>query len=130
MTEVSFLDQINRLKTRFGAKSFDSELTKLLAKEVAIVPENFFTNVVDTWIGMRKTSNPPLLIDFRECRLSWQKSLLKKEISTANREFNNGLKDVLRREYKVDTLKEAFELEALKVRLGGDNEEKSRSGKD
>lgn len=117
MTEISFLAQIDRLKTRFGPKSFDAEFTKLLAKEVAIVPEDFFRGVVDTWIGMRKTSNPPLLVDFRECRLAWQKSLLKKEDKEANMIFSNGLKDFLRKEYKTETLQEAFELEILKMRL-------------
>lgn len=118
MTEIFFVEQMNRLKNRFGAKAFDIEIMKVLAREIYSVGEDFFRRSVDNWIGMRKSSNPPLLVDFREMRLGYERSLLKTDMAKVERTFSTGLGDVLRRVYNVDTLEEAFELERMKIVLG------------
>jgi hypothetical protein len=117
MTQSFFLAQMSRLRMRFGGKSFDGEIVKLLSREVAKLPESFFLTIIDTWIGTRKTSNPPLLTEFREARLAFEKGNLAKECIEASKGFQNGLKAVLRQNYNVDTLQEAFELEKLKLQL-------------
>lgn len=122
MTEDFFRQQIERLKVRFGAKAFDYEFIRILGLEVATIGDEFFRRTVDTWIGTRKNSSPPLLTDFREARLAFEKNKFKAEVERASNTFNHGLKDVLRKHYKVDTLQEAFELEKLKIRLGGQDD--------
>lgn len=126
MTEDFFLSQVKRLQIHFGTRSFNSESIRVFAREIAIVSDEFFRNLVDTWIGSRKTTNPPLLPDFREAKLTYERNNLKREVRDASVGFSNSLKDVLRDVYKVDTLKEAFELEALKLKLGGLDGKKER----
>lgn len=118
MSEEFYLSQIKRLQIHFGAKAFNSESVRVFGKEVVFVSDEFFRNTVDTWIGARKTSNPPLLPDFREAKLTFERNNLKRECRQATVGFNNGLKEVLRRVYKVDTIEEAFEIEQLKLRMG------------
>lgn len=118
MTEDFYLSQIKRLQIHFGPKAFNSENVRIYGREIAIVSDEFFRNLVDTWIGSRKNGQPPLLPDFREAKLTFERNNLKRECREASGGFNNGLKEVLRKVYKVDSLKEAFELERLKARLG------------
>lgn len=118
MTEEFYLNQVDRLKIRFGAKAFDSEVVKVLAIEAASMSDEFFRRTVDTWIGTRKNTNPPLLTDFREAKCAYERGKLTREADGAHRTFSYGLKDALRHHYKVDTVEEAFELEKLKLRLG------------
>jgi hypothetical protein len=128
MTQTFFVEQMHRLKTRFGEKSFDIELIKLLGREIASVEEDFFRRTVDTWIGMRKNNNPPLLVDFREARLAFEKNNLARETIGASKNFAFSLKEVLQKHYKVETVKEAYELEKLKLVLGGVDEKKQVQG--
>lgn len=123
MTEAFYLVQIDRLRARFGAKAFDPEITKVLAKEVATLSEDFFRNTVSIWIGSRKNSNPPLAAEFRECKAAYDRGKLRKEVDQATRGWGTSLREVLRVKYNVDSLQEAFELEKLKIRLGGDNDQ-------
>ena len=117
MTQEFFLLQIDRLKSRFGAKNFDPSFVQVVGREVATVSPEHFRQTVDTWIGTRKTMNPPLLTDFRECRIAHDKTKFQAEVQQASNVFHYGLGDVLRRVYKVDTLKEALELERTKLKL-------------
>lgn len=118
MKQTFFLEQMNRLKSRFGPKNFDIEFIKVVGIEIASVSEEFFMQTVNTWIGERKTSQPPLRSDFRDCRLAYEKTKLNTVVEKAAQTFHYGLKDVLKKHYKVDTLSEAMELERMKIKLG------------
>lgn len=119
MTREFFLHQIERLKIRFGAKSFDPEFIRILGLEIASLSDEFFRRTVDTWIGTRKNNNPPLLTDFREARLAHEKTKFTQEVSGAARTFEyKPFKDIMRKHYNVDSLSEAIELERLRLRLG------------
>lgn len=124
MTEEFFNQQIDRLTIRFGARAFDDEMVRVIAAEILPVSEDFFRRTVDTWVGTRKHTNPPLLTDFREARLTYERHNLYREAKVASNVFNYGLKEVLKRIYKVETLDEAFELERLKIKLGAASEDK------
>jgi len=117
LTQSEFVDQINRLRIRFGAKAFDQEFVKILGREVSMLPFEHFRQTVDTWIGTRKNNNPPLLTDFRECKIAHDKRKFDVVVKDAAKTFHYGLKDVLRKHYNVDSLAEAMELERLKLRL-------------
>lgn len=119
MTEEFFLQQIERLKGRFGAKSFDREFIRVAGTEVVTMPDEAFRRAVDAWIGSRKNNNPPLATDFRDARLNYERGCLDKVVKQASNIFNYGLKDVLRKHYNVDSLDEAIQLEKLKIKLGG-----------
>lgn len=122
MTEDFFRSQIERLRIRFGAKAFDSEFIRILGLEIAMVSDEFFRRTVDTWIGTRKNNNPPLLTDFREARIASEKSKFQVEVKKASEGFSNGLAAVLQKAYNVGSIQEAFELEKLKLKLGGADE--------
>lgn len=124
MTRDFFILQIERLKTRFGAKAFDPEFIRILGLEVASVPDEFFRMTVSTWIGTRRHNNPPLLTDFREARLAFEKGTFNKMVTKAAEAFEyKPFKDIMRKHYNVDTREEAFELEVLKNRLRGSDGE-------
>lgn len=118
MTEDFYLSQIKRLQIHFGAKAFNSETVKIFAREVAPVSNEFFRDQVDRWIGTKKHTEPPRLAEFKESKLAFDKRSFVADCRKASEGFNNGLKEVLRKVYKVDSLKEAFEMERLKARLG------------
>jgi hypothetical protein len=122
MREDFFHQQIARLKTRFGDKAFDNEFIKVLSLEVAKLPDEFFRRQIDTWIGTRKNNNPPLLTEFKEARLAYERNQLNKEVNQASTGFQSGLKEALRKHYNVDSIQEAFEIERLKIVLGGIDE--------
>lgn len=123
MTESFFLSQIERLKERFGPKSFDWQFVRVVGAEVSAMPDESFRRSVDNWIGGRKTNNPPLLQDFRDAKIAHEKGRFTNEVKKAATVFNYGLKDVLKKHYNVDTLSEAMELERLKIKLGGANDD-------
>jgi hypothetical protein len=116
MTREDFLRQIERLKVRFGAKNFDSEMVNLVGGYVSKIPAPYLAKAVDNWIGQRKPSDPPLKNDFWEVKNAYERSQEKKE--QVKKEFSYGLNDVVRRQYKVETLMEAYELMKLKIKLG------------
>lgn len=118
MTQIFFLDQINRLKIRFGAKAFDPEFIRVIGLEIASVSDEFFRKQVDNWIGTRKNNSPPLLTDFKEARLAYEKDRLSIATDKVVKTFSYGLKDVLKKHYNVDSLSDAMEIEKLKIRLG------------
>lgn len=119
MTEDFFRSQIDRLRSRFGAKNFDPAFVMVVAGEVSTVSDEFFRRTVDTWIGTRKVTDPPLLTLFRECRIAYEKGNFTKTVEKASNTFHYGLKDILYKHYKVDTLAEALEIERLKIKTGG-----------
>lgn len=65
MTSTEFSFQINRLKSRFGPKAFDDEFTKLIWSEVHNLHSSTLTNAVNSMLGRRRPSDPPLLDDFK-----------------------------------------------------------------
>lgn len=119
MTEEFYLSQVERLRGNFGPKEFSEEKIKVLGKEVAMVSPEHFRHTVDTWIGSRKTSDPPRIAEFRECKAAWDRNNFKRDCRQASYVFNSGKEEALRREFKVDSVKEAFELAKLKLRLRG-----------
>ncbi len=70
------VDQINRLRIRFGESAFDKEFCKLVQDEIKTMSEYGFKRAVDIWIGSRTRSKPPLLSEFREARLLEEKVVL------------------------------------------------------
>lgn len=123
MTQSEFFVQIERLKTHFGQKNFTPEFVKLLAREVSMISDYNFTVTVNTWIGSRRVTNPPLLAEFIEARLAHNKKDFAKEAYGANREWQTGLKSYLQKEFGVDSLKDALKLVKLRNRLKGDKGE-------
>lgn len=124
MTRDFFILQIERLKTRFGAKAFDPEFIRILGLEVASISDEFFRRTIDTWIGTRKNTNPPLLTDFREARIAFEKGVFNQQVAGAAHAFEyKPFKDVMRKHYNVDSLSEAIELERLRLKLGEKNGE-------
>lgn len=121
MTQLFYVEQIDRLRRRFGAKAFDVEIVKILGREVSSLPEDFFKRSIDTWIASRKTSNPPMLAEFRECRLAFEKGIFKEEVRQATKSYEQGRAAALQKEFNVGTVEEAYELAKLKIRLGGAN---------
>lgn len=120
MTQGEFLEQIERLKTKFGSKIYDPETTRILGAEVSGIRGNSFKRYVDQWIGSRKPNFPPLLVDFREARIAAEKERFEETVRQVDKTLKGDLKEVLRKHYKVDTLSEAMELERFKLRMGYD----------
>jgi hypothetical protein len=85
MTHEFFKEQVSRLRTRFGEKAFDDEFVKLAWLEVGEMSDLGFKRTCDTFIGSKPWSQPPLLADFREARLTELRSQLKTEVATAAR---------------------------------------------
>lgn len=122
MTEDFFRRQIERLKLRFGAKAFDPEFVRLIGVEVASVPDDVFLRTISTFIGNRKNNNPPLLVDFKESRIAWEKGRFTDTVKKASNIFDRPISDVMREHYQVDSIKEALAMEKLKIRIKESNE--------
>lgn len=128
MTSDCFENQLKRLIARFGDKSFDSEFTRLVGREMSSTPNDDFIRIVDTMIGTRPAHKPPLLTDFREQRLQCEKDRLAKESRWAAEEIERSrvnLPDILEKHYgKISSIKEAIEIERLKIKAQQADDEK------
>lgn len=123
MNNPFFVEQVNRLRTRFGENAFDKEFTKLVANEVGTMSEYGFKRACDIWIGSRSRGKAPLLSEFREARLAEEKikldnaTYLAANILTKPQKFG-GLKLYLEKEFPgCKTLAQAVEVRRLQIRL-------------
>lgn len=109
MTIEEFDVQWERLVNKWK-RDMDEELQALAFEEVKSVPIDAFRWQVKTWIGSRKYINPPLLAEFTECRLEYEKKGLQKTVERARREFINAppIADVMSKIYGVKTVSEAL----------------------
>ena len=64
MTPQHFQTQIERLRNQFGKQTYSQERATLLWSEVRDLPDDWFTFVVNRFIG--ECRQPPLLPEFRE----------------------------------------------------------------
>ncbi len=109
--------------SRFGAKAFDEEFSRIIAAEVKFMSEVSFVKLVNFLIGSRPPSRPPLLADFREGRLNDEKNELQRNLNKAKDIFTNpsmaeGLKSILDRDYKgAKTALEAMHIEKLRMQI-------------
>ncbi len=121
MSEKLFNVQIDRLKMRFGKGAFDEEFVDLVAKEVLGMTGTAFGVLADFLIGTRPKHKAPLIIDFREGRLHYEKKHFNATVRAAAEAISDstvspdGLKKCLdSREAK--TLYEAVEKERIRQR--------------
>ncbi len=117
MTEDFFRRQIERLKLRFGTKAFDPEFVRAVAVEVAAIPDEVFIRMVTSLIESRKHTNAPLMVDFREARLAWERNRFTETVKKATNVFTRPLPEIMREHYNVDTKEEAMQIERLKIRI-------------
>lgn len=96
MTEPVFVEQMKRLKTRFGDKAFDPEITRLIAIEMRDVPDFNFKQLVDNFLGSRKHHDPPVVVDFRDGRLAFEKLRFHNDTVGAVRTLSHNGGDVLK----------------------------------
>lgn len=123
MTKESFLTQWQRLVNRFGAKAMDSELMRLCAVEVDTMSEANFKRTVETWIGSRPHTKPPLLSEFREARIAEEKLAFQNDVRGASNflnrrapgEMRSHLRAVLSKEFGgVENPVEAWEVARIR----------------
>lgn len=117
------MNQINRLKSRFGEKAFDDEFVKLATKELMNMVDTNVIRSVDVWIGSRAHNRPPLLTDFREARIAENKAKFENDLRGATNflerrapgEMRANLRTVLSKEFgQVDSIGEALEIARLR----------------
>jgi hypothetical protein len=121
VTKDCFDEHVPRLATRFGEKAFDVEFKKLLAREMASLPNDEFIKIVEIMIGTRPPNRPPVLTDFREMRLQAEKSLLSRETRWAATELKKvqaNLPEVFEKAGygKISNISEALEIAKIKLR--------------
>lgn len=123
MTDAFFKHQVQRLRARFGEKNFDHEFIQLVWREVYDMDEQAFIKTVDVMIGTRTPNRPPLLTDFRDARLAWQKRKFDEDLRGATRflqkrapeEMRNHLRLVLSKDFGgVESVTDALEIAKLK----------------
>lgn len=122
MTNEAFQHQINRLINRFGDKAFGEEFLALVYRECAVMTDYAFTRAVDVWIGHRPHTKPPLLAEFREARLAFEKEQLATTCARASltmvKANQPALKDVLKKEFgAVDSVSDALKIAKLRRRV-------------
>lgn len=83
MTREVFDEQIRRLRLRFGERAFDSEFTRLIAGEMQHTTDPDLIYIVSNLISSRPATRPPLMVDFREARLSQEKYKFNQDVSGA-----------------------------------------------
>lgn len=120
MTREIFYQQIDRLKIRFGAKHFDTEFVRLACEKVLSMSDARFIWQVNTWIGSKRPSDPPMLAEFEEARLAEEKLKLKNDAIVAARAFEarkvKPLRDLLKPHFGyVESVGEAVEIARLNL---------------
>jgi len=124
MTQDCWLNQKARLIDRFGKQNFSPEFSLLVSVECKSMPDAPFVDMVNAMIGNRKPSNPPLLQDFRDGRLSFEKRKFEAEVNGAIRGFEKltakPIAELLSPHFgKVGSVSEAFEIAKLRLKTGG-----------
>lgn len=83
MTGPEFSAQMQRLERHFGKKQFSQEFVELVFREIGQMTAYGLQRAVDTWIGTRAHTRPPLLTDFRDASLAEAKRFFQREVSGA-----------------------------------------------
>jgi len=122
MTHDTWTTQKARLIDRFGQNNFSKEFSLLCSIECQTMPDAPFVEMVNAMIGNRKPSNPPLLQDFRDARLAYEKRKFEADVTGAQRGMNTawagGLQAYLRREFPgCKTLNEAVEVRKHQIAI-------------
>lgn len=123
MNQEFFKVQWDRLVSRFGDRAMDQELMRLVAIEVGTMSQEAFRHSVDTWIGHRPHTKPPLLAEFREARLAEEKARLSRVARGAVDAMNHpaardGLKKVLALKYPgCNSLMDAVKVQILRNQI-------------
>lgn len=128
MNQECWLHQKTRLIDRFGPKNFSTEFALLCSIECKPLPNEAFVDIVNFLIGSRPANRPPLLADFRDARLAFEKRQFEKDAYGAARAMREparfeGLRKYLAREFPgCKSLNEAVEVRKLQIQI-----EKSRN---
>ena len=122
MTEITWNTQKARLIDRFGDRNFSKEFSLMVAVECRSMPDVAFVDMVNAMIGSRRPNDPPLILNFREGRLAFEKRRFEADvngaINTVNKSWPIGLKAYLAKEFPgCKTLNEAIEVRKLEIRL-------------
>lgn len=122
MMQETWTEQKLRLIDRFGERNFSKEFSLLVALECKNLPDNAFVDLVNAMIGSRRPNNPPLISDFRNARLSYERRIFERDTSGALRALDipwqNGLQAYLAKEFPgCKTLNEAVEVRKLQIQI-------------
>jgi hypothetical protein len=85
VTQEFFNEQVERLRRRFGANAFDSEFTRIVAKEVNHMADADLVELVTFLIGSRPPNRPPLIADIRDARLAIEKHSFNRDVAGATK---------------------------------------------
>lgn len=124
ISEEFFLIQMTRLRTRFGEKAFDREMTRLIAQEVKTMSEAGLRRAIDVMIGSKPAHLAPLLAEFREARLAEERNRFNNETQAAAKalrrapeEMRSNIRSLLDDHYDgASSLKDALEIARRKIK--------------
>lgn len=77
MIEVEFKSEMQKLIERFGNKAYTEQFTKILWKEVSVLPRNAFAYMIEKAIGEFRQA--PLLPEFRAMHSEYRENLARSE---------------------------------------------------
>lgn len=123
MTQDCWLYQKSRLIDRFGERNFSKEFSLLCSLECKSIPDQPFVDIVNFMIGSRIPNKPPLLADFRDARLAYEKRKFEQDAFGAARAMREparfeGLKSYLARAFPgCKTLNQAVEVRRLEIQI-------------
>ncbi len=123
MTNPCWLNQKARLIDRFGERNFSKEFSLLVAIECNSMPDQAFVDLVNVLIGSRKPNDPPLIANFRDARLAYERRQFDRDVHGATRAWNGparfmGLKAYLAKDFPgCKSLSEAVEVRRLQIRV-------------
>jgi len=66
MVASDFVKCVAMLRIRFGDKAFDKQFNEILMKLVIDMDAKWFSDTCIAFVGERKHTNPPLIVNFRE----------------------------------------------------------------
>jgi hypothetical protein len=118
MTHDTWTQQKARFIDRFGQNNFSKEFSLLVSIECNSMPDQAFVDLANAMIGNRKPSNPPLLQDFRDARLAYERRKFESDVAGAARAMHqpmltDGLSKYLTKTYGAEckTLWQAVEMQ-------------------
>ena len=122
MTHEVWLTQKARLIDRFGKNNFSPEFSLLVSIECRQLPDSALREIVDALIGNRKPSNPPLIQDFRDARLAFERREFDRDANGARNALDwpakDGLQKYLTKAFPgCKTINEAIEVRRLQVQI-------------
>jgi hypothetical protein len=123
VTELTWHAQKARLIDRFGKNAFTPEFSLLVALDWRTLPDQEAVTIVNVMIGNRKHTQAPLLQDFRDARLAYERRRFEADVRGASRAMNEparfqGLKAYLAREFPgCKSLAEAVEVRKLQIQI-------------